>query len=271
MSKVYILNTHIEFSPEKCQLTARNSDNLVITLNKPVSRCLELLIERRFSVVPQRDFYSYVWGDEGGAVSVMMLYQCIALLRKALKAFKTSAGERMINTVPKKGFILDASVTVQEEMDGVVVLSPCAQVVETDRVLPENNILPSMPTITPKKVISQRGAEKSVLLILGLLLLGILIYQFSEKDTTKTQQYLTRFHEMGQVAGCHVYAYDDLLGVASIKSIIADSGIDCKERPYIYITHFQYSQQFSLLSCDTLLSGVVAPSCTAINVFRNAK
>jgi DNA-binding winged helix-turn-helix (wHTH) protein len=271
MSKVYILNNHIEFSPENYQLRERHSGNLIIKLHKPVSRCLELLIERRFSVVPQRDFYPYVWGNEGSAVSVMMLYQCIGLLRKALKAFRTDDNEKIINTVPKNGFTLDPSVTVQEETESALVMPACDQVIDPNSVVPQGDIVPATPTLTRKRAISKRRVGNILLLVMGILLLSMLVYQFSIRNAAKTQAYLARFHEMGLVSECQVYANDDLLDAVSIKSLILDSGIDCKERPYIYISHFQYSPQLSLLSCDKSLKGDTAPICTVINVIRNSK
>lgn len=95
ISKVNIQSTHIECSLKKCQLSTGNLDNLVISLYKPGCRCQELLVERRFSVVLQHDFYPYVWGS--GGISVMMLYQCIGLLRKALKVFKVDGSEKMVS------------------------------------------------------------------------------------------------------------------------------------------------------------------------------
>ncbi|HBE9181137.1 TPA: winged helix-turn-helix domain-containing protein [Serratia fonticola] len=267
MSKVYILNTYIEFSPEKCQLTARNTDNLVITLNKPVSRCLELLIERRYSIVPQRDFYPYVWGSEGDSVSVMMLYQCISLLRKALKAFKDAGGDKMVNTVPKNGFVLDPSVIVQEEIEGVPVISTNDLIIESETVISESGVFPSMP----KKPGLKRGYVEIILVLLGIFLLVMSVYQFTLRISAKTDRYLGQFDEIGLVSACHVYIYGEVLGVEPLTSIIKDNDIDCKESPYVYVTHFQFSQQYSLLSCDTALSGAVAPTCTAIHVTWNDK
>ncbi|WP_025121471.1 MULTISPECIES: winged helix-turn-helix domain-containing protein [unclassified Serratia (in: enterobacteria)] len=102
MPKRYLLNACIEFYPVEHQLVAYGSQNLSIVLNAPVSRCLQLLIERRYTLVPQQEFYPYVWGEMGSSIPVSTLYQNIALLRKALKAFVTS-GEKMITTVPKQG------------------------------------------------------------------------------------------------------------------------------------------------------------------------
>ncbi|HHQ4309172.1 TPA: hypothetical protein ACSP7Y_005247, partial [Serratia fonticola] len=75
MLKRYIIDTNLEFFPQNSQLTVLDGDNFTITLNTPSSRCLELLIERRFNLVPQHDFYEYVWGDEGKDISVNTLYQ----------------------------------------------------------------------------------------------------------------------------------------------------------------------------------------------------
>ncbi|WP_431225970.1 winged helix-turn-helix domain-containing protein (plasmid) [Serratia sp. L9] len=109
----YVIDSSFEFCPESCQLTIFGAENITITLNIPASRCLELLLERRFKLVLQNDFYEYVWGDEAKSVSVNNLYQNIALLRKALKSISKKY-QSMVLTVPKQGFKFNQAFSVQQ-------------------------------------------------------------------------------------------------------------------------------------------------------------
>ncbi|CAI1211413.1 winged helix-turn-helix domain-containing protein [Serratia fonticola] len=272
MSKVYILNTHIEFSPEKSQLSARNSDELVIKLHKPVSRCLELLIERRFSVVPQRDFYPYVWGNEGGSVSVMMLYQCIGLLRKALKAFKTGGNDKMINTVPKMGFSLYPDVTV-EEVDELVLAPHEPRAFPASPVAVNKGSALAVTRSSPSiKRAFARPWRGKLLLPAGIIAaLGLMVFQLIWWGSPSSENYATKYTHKITVSGCQVFTNHVVNNVDRVKESIEISQINCAEMPYIYLTGFQYSQQLSLLSCDHPLGGNAAPKCYVNNIVRNNK
>lgn len=274
MSKVYILNTHVEFSPEKCQLSSRNADNLVIKLHKPVSRCLELLIDRRFSVVPQRDFYPYVWGDEGGEVSVMMLYQCIALLRKALKAFQVDGDDKMINTVPKQGFSLYPDVTVEEVNDAV--LSPSESSAFPASPLTVNKgsasaVIVTRPSPSIKRTVARPWRGKLLLLAGIIAALGLMVFQLIGWGTPSSANYASKYTHKITVSGCQVFTNHEVKNVDRVKENIEISQIDCTKTPYIYLTGFQYSQQLSLLSCDHPLGKNAASKCYVNNIVRNNK
>jgi DNA-binding winged helix-turn-helix (wHTH) protein len=274
MPKVYILNTYIAFSPEKGQLTARDTDELVITLNKPVSRCLELLIERRFSTVPQHDFYRYVWGDDGDKVSVMMLYQCIGLLRKGLRAFKMGGGAKMIKTVPKQGFSLYPDVTVDEVDD--LVLAPHEPRVFSASPLAVNKGSASVPAVTRSSPSIKRAFARqrrgALFLLTGCIAaLGLMVFQLGWWGTPSSVNYASKYIHKVTVSGCQVFTNHVVNNVEKVKENIELSQIDCNKNPYIYLTGFQYSQQLSLLSCDRPLGENAASTCYVNNIVRDNK
>lgn len=267
MSKRYVLNASIEFSPQENQLSAYQTDNLAINLNAPVSRCLELLIERRYSLVPQQEFYAYVWGDQGAQVPVSTLYQNIALLRKALKAFK-DAGEKIVNTVPKQGFSLHADVTVLEiegaSMEVTLAHSPTitTEIASTETPLDEKTEpLTALPA--PKRVHTVR-IRSQLLFVTGIIfLLGLMILQLVLWGYPSYENYLSKYTKKGTVAECHIYANHEAADMAIITRSLEDSQIDCTKRAYIYITSFEYGTNTSLLSCDRPLDAATSPECFA--------
>ncbi|CAI0876536.1 winged helix-turn-helix domain-containing protein [Serratia fonticola] len=270
MSKRYVLNTCIEFYPEKCQLSACENKNMTVKLHAPVSRCLELLIERRYELVPQQDFYPYVWGSEGKQVPVSTLYQSIALLRKALKTFQEE-GDKIVNTVPKQGFSLHPDVTVQEILGDLTIESIAVQVTNKAVVTQESLFDESLSSLPPVAVEKETMARKRLhhfLLPAGILALaGLLAYQLTQWDLSSPTLDLSQYSKIGEIAECQVYANRPDSDMANANVLISANRIDCSKKTYLYITNFQYSEHQSLLLCDRSLDDASSPKCQAYNFY----
>ncbi|WP_417879769.1 winged helix-turn-helix domain-containing protein [Vibrio sp.] len=70
MQHTYTINNMIFFDSILGTLESVQGDEEVIYLNNPVSRCLQLLIERQGQVIPHEDFLYYVWEQYGLNVSI---------------------------------------------------------------------------------------------------------------------------------------------------------------------------------------------------------
>lgn len=271
MSKRYILNGVIEFSPEDHQLSAYEAKGPAVKLNIPVSRCLELLIERRYTLVPHQVFYTYVWGAEGASVPANSLYQNIALLRKALKTFQED-GDKIINTVPKQGFSLHENVSVQEVDGGKVIIAPPHSLPVSTIVIDKKSISDPAIPLSSEKVVRHGGGRFKYTLFAGIVvLLGLMVFQLTKWGYPSSLGYLAKYTEKTTVSGCQVFTNHIVQNVAMVKENLADNQIDCTKTPYIYMTGFQYSQQTSLLSCEQPLRGATAPKCFVNNNVRNNK
>lgn len=271
MTERFIINASVEFRPASNTLVSLSSKENITQLNAPTSRCLALLIERRYSVVPQNDFYEYVWGVEGVNVSINTLYQNLSLLRKALRTVD-EGWDKMVVTVPKRGFKLSEAFSI------VPVLNVDASPPETERhdvfpVVDENHSLAPVLLPIEKKV----GINKRMLTYcnyLGAVVLsGLLIYQFYMWESPPTVHYLSEYKNEVTIAGCHIYANAilDKIQEREIEKNIESNGIDCKKNPYNYVAHFQDSPHTSLLSCDLPLEGKAPPHCLSYHFYSTGE
>lgn len=271
MSKRYVLNACIEFYPQKCQLSACENKSLTVKLHAPVSRCLELLVERRYEMVPQKDFYPYVWGSEGKQVPVSTLYQNIALLRKALKTFHEE-GSQIINTVPKQGFSLHPNVTVQELVGGQEITESIT-VQTTDQSLVTqgglfNERLSSLPPVAVEKETIVRRRFHHFLLPAGIFALsGLLAYQLTQWDLSSPELDLSQYSKRGEIAECQIYTNSPDTEMNNASILINNNRIDCSKKAYLYITGFQYSEHQSMLLCTRALDDSSSPKCLAYNFY----
>ncbi|MEE7533825.1 winged helix-turn-helix domain-containing protein [Klebsiella huaxiensis] len=173
MSCRYQLNDFIEFNPESNTLKMIDNHLVVITINQPVARCLELLLERRYEMVLQKDFYPYVWGEHGKAVSINTLYQNISLLRKAFKTFGEK-GNNFVITHSKKGFSLSPTVSVKK----IGLSQRVGYMKQPDKVLSVHHYdLSKGDDVNESCLLKASPGSKTKLIIMIMLLIIVFIEQ----------------------------------------------------------------------------------------------
>ncbi|QKJ59632.1 winged helix-turn-helix domain-containing protein [Serratia fonticola] len=271
MLKRYIIDSSFEFCPVTCQLTVFGAEDFVITLHVPVSRCLELLLERRFDLVSQHDFYQYVWQDDAKNVSVDTLYQSISLLRNALKSISKEY-KVMILTIPRKGFKFNQIFSVQEQIGEEIIESSSNNdmlIENLTKALGHEDNVNDYPTnpLQHKKSVNLKSPYFYIMVTLALIVtLWVTYLAFKNKELSPLSYY-THYSEP---SGCIIYtnpANYDLPG--KIKSI-RELGADCKVTPYIYITAFSYSTRVSAISCDSPIESEASSDCTTYNLIGDS-
>lgn len=267
MLKRYIIDSSFEFCPVTCQLTVFGAEDFIITLHIPVSRCLELLLERRFDLVSQHDFYQYVWQDEAKNVSAETLYQSISLLRKSLKNISKEY-KSMILTIPRQGFKFNLIYSVQEQIGEKRVESS-----SNSDVLIENftkapgheDKVNSHPvySLHHKKSVRLNDLVFYMIVTLVLLITLVATYLAVEKEELSPLSYYTHYSES---SGCIIYANSTNYDLSTKIKLIKELGADCKVTPYIYVTAFSYSTRVSAISCISPIESESSSYCTTYNV-----
>ncbi|SKA14522.1 winged helix-turn-helix domain-containing protein [Sediminibacterium ginsengisoli] len=79
--------------------------NREIKLEPRVMKVLQYLLDKKGQVVTREELAETIWDNYGGAEDA--LTQAISVLRKTLD----DAGKELIRTVPKKGYILEETIT----------------------------------------------------------------------------------------------------------------------------------------------------------------
>ncbi|MCO7509296.1 winged helix-turn-helix domain-containing protein [Serratia fonticola] len=267
MLKRYIIDSNLEFSPQNFQLTVLDGENLTITLNTPASRCLELLIERRFNLVPQRDFYEYVWGDEGKDISVNTLYQNIALLRKALKTISKKY-EVMILTVPKKGFKFNEIFSVLEnfvtEVDNYSLTSDISIDSLTSHISHEDTV--NGNKTSPWWHRTNKKLKVSLFYALSILVAITILVAFNFVLERKEIYPLFYYTPYADGSTCSIYANANNSMLSRRIQELSELGVDCETTPYLYITMFRYSSRTSAIACRHPLENTSSPFCITYNL-----
>lgn len=269
----YVIDSSFEFCPESCQLTVFGAENIIISLNAPASRCLELLLERRFELVPQNDFYEYVWGDEAKEVSVNTLYQNIALLRKALKSISKNY-QSMVLTVPKQGFKFNQIFSVQQLLGEEAPVPPVDDDIRIKNV-PDLSSLQEMlnEPPTPSRWVKVKTKLKqprfySVIVLALTTFLAALYFLLVKEGSSPLNKY-TLYPNNSE---CKAYTNSKTHDVANRIATIQALGVDCKTSPYLYITMFKYSTRTSVVACPLPIESTPSPVCTTFNLIgRNIK
>lgn len=274
MPGFYLLNQYVQFWPAEHKLVGLREGRFEHVLNVPASRCLELMIERMPQWVPQNDFYEYVWGEEGKAVSVRTLYQNIALLRKGLRAVDSEM-ESAILTLPKKGFQLSENLSIQyvEEAQPMPTVQTDSQHIHlppssaAEVAEPGDDIQPKKTTLAH---FSRLGLHYKLAFTYVLLMaMGCAFYGYMKSFQYSTDDFFTQYVPVQQINQCHVYTHKDSDKNAAISVYWLAGKIDCTRKPWIYITLYEFSNFGSVLACDRPFSshsGAFCDTYTQLNV-----
>lgn len=260
MSKRYIIDSSFEFWPTTCQLVVLGIENITISLNIPASRCLELLIERRFELVLQHDFYDYVWGEEGNEVSVNTLYQNIALLRKSLKSISENYGV-MVITVPRQGFQFNQIFTILEQSSTEKMAQQPSVVPAETRISKADNEAQANFS-SPQSYGKLKWPPILLAIIATALTATVMIYYFLAHDDPLP---LNSYSLYPIESECITYTTPNTIDISRRVKIIKALGVDCKNTPYLYISSFGYSTRTSAIACAQPIGGIPSPSCITYN------
>lgn len=263
----YVIDSSFEFCPKSCQLTVFGAEKIIISLNAPASRCLELLLERRFELVPQHDFYEYVWGDEAKEVSVNTLYQNIALLRKALKSISKNY-QSMVLTLPKQGFKFNQIFSVQQLLGAEAPVPSVEDDIKIKNV-PDPSSSQEMLNEPPPtsrwleiKTKLKQPRIYSMIAVAFIIIFAAFYFLLAKKGLSPLNHYPLYPEE----SGCIIYANSNTHDIAKRVEAIQALGVDCKTSPYLYITVFKYSTRTSVVACPLPIESTPSPVCTTFNL-----
>lgn len=255
VNMLWIINDNIQFNPETKKLESLRNPDLAITLTTPASRCLTLLLESYPEVVTQKSFFSFVWAEEGMLVPANTLYQNISIVRRSLRA-AGETDELLILTVPRKGFQIENRVKIQKLTKGI-------DISESQKNDAFHSVPPSPSLSLPlnkdiKKANSKRNEKYPIQIYTYLLMamsfiLGIMLLQFPWFYDTSKMDYFDSYTMSKVENGCHYFSKDDNIENIDIfskyKSMIMQTGLDCKKYPWIYFASFSAAPAFSAFVC----------------------
>ncbi|AHJ74442.1 winged helix-turn-helix domain-containing protein [Kosakonia sacchari] len=274
----WIINDNIEFRPGMKRLSSVNNPEMNVTLTSPASRCLLLLLEASPDIVLQQDFFKKVWEEEGMLVPTNTLYQNISIVRRGLRAVGET-DRRLIATIPRKGFQIDDSVKISRRNDNepATPFPVSTTSNQTTYNIPEvfnqpkndvnDQVLPAETdarTITKEKPFAMSNGvfAASASFIVGLLVVYLAWNINNDADFFESYKFIEKED------GCYFYTKDDSHDnneyYLKYKSLIKDSGLNCKNYPWIYFPTSQTSPSLAALVCKNKFSTTSSPGCISL-------
>lgn len=249
MNNKIIINDAILYTPEEHRLSplgVRGKENV---LNVPVSRCLQLLLQRPGVVISQEEFFREVWQKNGQYVTANTLYQNISLLRKGMR--EAGLTKNIIKTVPKVGIVFSGAVEIMIEEGNDIVNS-------------ENN---SMPQERPENknivapieqtALKSRWQGKKILRIVLMAAFIVAIFILLTNNRSQSAQFFNTHDRISDVNQCSVYIDRNDLEVnveGYVKSLEAKNVI-CNPDEFVYITKTPTNGETLVLFCNANASG----------------
>ncbi|WLI78595.1 winged helix-turn-helix domain-containing protein [Kosakonia sp. H02] len=264
------------------KLSSASNPEVTVTLTTPACRCLLLLLEASPNIVLQQDFFKKVWEEEGMLVPANTLYQNISIVRRGLRAVGDT-DQKLIATVPRKGFQIDGGVKIVKQEDIVDAVSISVHIANEgigdmlagEESLPEesreNDQIPTTePKITtePYKGNFHRW-QFSALVILIAFVTGFFlthtIWHLNDEPA-----FFDTYTMIETDNGCHFYTTDDNHDNKNpyqrFKSLVLNSGLNCKNYPWVYFPSSLTSPTLTALVCKRQYTTDMSPGCISLHI-----
>ncbi|WP_313626575.1 transcriptional regulator [Kosakonia sp.] len=275
----WIINDNIEFRPGMKRLSSVNNPEMNVTLTSPASRCLLLLLEASPDIVLQQDFFKKVWEEEGMLVPTNTLYQNISIVRRGLRAVGET-DRRLIATIPRKGFQIDDSVKISRRNDNepATPFAISTANYQTTHNIPEELDYPKDDVLNEQDLYAETGTraikkKKSFATSNGVFaasasfIAGLLVVYLTW-NISNDAAFFESYTFIEKEDGCHFYTKDDSHDnneyYMKYKSLIKDSGLNCKNYPWVYFPTSPTSPSLAALVCKNKFSTTSSPRCISL-------
>lgn len=252
---LWIINDNIQFNPDTNKLVSLRSPDLCVTLTTPASRCLLLLLESYPDVVTQKLLFSSVWAEEGMLVPANTLYQNISIIRRGLRVTGES-DDSIVTTIPRKGFQIESRVKIQKLMnEDEIDESQKDDLLQSGQLPPALNRDLGSDTQHAKPKSDKKTLQhlNSYLLMPLSFILGVILLQFPWWYKSNVKNYFDDYTISINENGCHYFSKnDDIKKIGNFtrfKTMIMQTGLDCKKYPWIYFPSFSAAPALSAFVC----------------------
>ncbi|MCT4703355.1 winged helix-turn-helix domain-containing protein [Enterobacteriaceae bacterium H20N1] len=247
---MYLINKNIEFCPELYQLVNRENGGQPISLPVSAGRCLLALLANR-RLVTQQELFEFAWGEQHSEITPNNLYQNISILRKTLKIMDGNAGN-WINTVPKKGFIFNLNIAVEE------IISDNIQADETtEEISIAESTIKNKPLLL-KPIINNKHKFISLSYVILAAIIFLVVINLPPK-----KQVSESFVFYKKIGACLVYINDDMQEKDIHEKVLEQLNPNCSKFPHIYITAYSIMHSATILACNKPINGD-KPHCVSL-------
>lgn len=249
MAEIYLINDKVIFDTRLNILIDKENSTLKITLNRPISRCLVLLIERKGEIISQEDFFEFVWRAHGAKITANTYYQNISILRRTLA--QMGLGDEIIKTVSRKGLMLSQSseivrVTSSRIPARLPVPEPNEPASSEHEVKKDSVEDARHPTLSSQRTSALK--QHHLYYIFAAIVVMIFITTGLIKNfNTKSTDFFSHYKYVKSIKSCQVYSNHTFSG--NEKLMLKERDIDCGSDKIIYLSYYYFSPEIHLLSC----------------------
>jgi DNA-binding winged helix-turn-helix (wHTH) protein len=241
-----ILNDDVVFDAQANTLTVISDKQRVIKLNHPVSRCLQILLDRFPATVPQGDFFSFIWGGDASKIPTNALYQNISLLRRSLKNASDGLSEIVI-TVPRIGFRLSSELKIRSQVisDQLSAINEPAKQSGADTVA--NGFTVTNKTARIKQKLAVSLGIPLVFIFVFIAINIFLKWPYDESDVLFETYTVATEH-----GGCRIFTYPDFAqnNIAELNGYLNKYNIVCTFLTNVYLSVNTARTRVSVMYCD---------------------
>ena len=238
------INNEVVFMPEKNLIISLKDQKKFSKITTPASRCFTILLEAAPYTVRQEDLLLRCWVNEGLPASQNILYQSIFIIRRALKEISDS-GTDIINTVPRKGFNISASIDVSP------LGYECEEMIYSqseEKITPKNMIFFN----AGKNLLGAINNKKLYFFRMFMVITSTLLLTSRYQQDIK---FLTEMVPFEIDSGYIFYVPEDYKEIPAdyhhIKNVMVTSRMNYSDFPYAYIYFSRNSATDTVLLCSS--------------------
>lgn len=214
----YFINQVIHFNSINGLIKLIDNDNSAIQLSRPGSRLLTELITHCGNTMTREELLQLVWEEHGLTPSGSNLSNHISLLRKTFS--QLGINEKIILTVPRKGFRLDGEVALTS------LLHPSdndslTKTIKTNEIQPSDVSMSKLWALKPE--IKKIRLVTVIIISLVIASLILIRYSFNAKKSDLFETGTCQMLDLAQDRGG-----DRVEKVKILESLINKYQIDCK-------------------------------------------
>jgi DNA-binding winged helix-turn-helix (wHTH) protein len=250
MAVIYLLDDIVEFHANEHYLINLQQDQEKIPLNSPASRCFQLLIENRGSIIEQKMFFEKVWNKHGTYVSANTFYQNISILRRGL--VKAGLSDDIVKTVSRKGLTLSKTLNVKvinyalhEKIEPQIT----SELTEKNEEQHETE-----QTTHPHYLVN---ISKISMLIIGLALTGATVFYYINQPDS----YFSQYQKIKSIGDCQFFIKNPTVKINLITQIIDNLQEQCHTFKNYYITSYTFSPRLSIIKCKEEINSAKKHHC----------
>ncbi|BDH47356.1 hypothetical protein TUM12370_34000 [Salmonella enterica subsp. enterica serovar Choleraesuis] len=262
---IFSINKTMIFNHKECYISAMDTGEKSYIGAKP-SALLLFLIKNQGEPMTL-DGIGSALSQSGILLNKTSIIQYISRLRKIFRTFDFS--NEIITTIKGGGYHIAIDIPISNISEDFLSSSPsddfiedeCESVLDVTKLNSTDDVITNSLGASGQRPVFDNsvGCAREIRSLCGLkwliaviVMIAAICIAFIQKNKFSEVRYRYDF----TAGGCTFYVdRDSVTSNSKIKqSILSDVGAGCKRKPFVYITYFESSSNYSLFSCNSKIT-----------------